>query len=360
MTPEEFTRLRSIFDAAAELDAEQRERFLADEASRNPEIVVRVRRLLGAPAEPLARVEQTIASAFIATPGSRVDRYTLLAPLGDGGMGEVWLAEQQEPIRRRVALKMIKAGMDTKQVIARFDAERQALAMLSHPAVAQVLDAGATEAGRPYFVMEYVEGAQIDRYCDRKQLDVRKRLRLFQRVCAGVQHAHDRTIIHRDLKPSNVLVTEVRGEALPKIIDFGIAKALARDASPSIDVTQLGEVVGTPDYMSPEQLARGRAAVDTRSDVYSLGVILYELLTGSRPFARSSGRDRVSTTMAGSVRADPPPPSESLRRSRTGEDIARSRQARPSELVEQLRGDLDWIVLKAVAADPQRRYRSPL
>ncbi len=214
----------------------------------------------------------------------RIGPYHLLQKVGEGGMGEVWMAEQREPFRRTVAVKVIKIGMDTRQVVARFEAERQALAVMDHPAIAKVLDAGATAQGRPYFVMEYVKGERITDYCDRRRLSTADRLRLFVRVCEGVQHAHQKGIIHRDLKPSNVLVTMQDGQPVPKIIDFGIAKATGHHLADGTVFTELGALVGTPEYMSPEQAEMGGLDVDTRNDIYSLGVLLYELLTGTLAF----------------------------------------------------------------------------
>ena len=224
-------------------------------------------------------------------PGSRpseapraIGPYRLLQVIGEGGMGEVWLAEQTAPVRRTVALKVIKRGMDTRRVIQRFQAERQALAMMDHPAIARVFDAGETPRGRPYFVMEYVRGVPITDYCDRRRLSTRERLTLFIQVCDGVQHAHQKAILHRDLKPSNILVTEQDGEPAPKIIDFGVAKATAQPLTPETMYTELGQLIGTPEYMSPEQADLTVEDVDTRTDVYSLGVVLYQLLVGALPF----------------------------------------------------------------------------
>src|SRR5579864_6481417 len=212
-----------------------------------------------------------------------IGRYHLLQRIGEGGMGEVWLAEQKEPVRRRVALKLVKAGMNTREVIARFESERQALALMDHPAIAKVLDAGSTAQGAPYFVMEYVAGVPITAYCDNHRLSTRDRLELFMRVCEGVQHAHQKAIIHRDLKPSNILVTESDGRAAPKIIDFGVAKALTHELTAETMFTRVGAVIGTPEYMSPEQANSSGEDIDTRTDVYSLGVIFYELLAGAPP-----------------------------------------------------------------------------
>src|SRR5215472_16980154 len=215
--------------------------------------------------------------------GTAIDRYRLLQKIGEGGMGEVWLAEQKEPVSRRVALKLVKTGMSTRDVIARFESERQALALMDHPAIAKVLDAGSTPLGAPYFVMEYVAGVPITTYCDNHRLSTRERLELFVHVCEGVQHAHQKAIIHRDLKPSNILVTEIDGRGAPKIIDFGVAKALTQRLTEATMITRAGALVGTPEYMSPEQALSSREDIDTRTDVYSLGVIFYELLAGVRP-----------------------------------------------------------------------------
>jgi non-specific serine/threonine protein kinase/serine/threonine-protein kinase len=229
--------------------------------------------------------------------GQRIGPYRLLQKIGEGGMGEVWMAEQTEPVRRKVALKVIKQGMDTKQVVARFEAERQALAMMDHPCIARVFDAGSTDQGRPYFVMEYVRGVPVTDYCDSHRLTTEERLDLFARICQGVQHAHQKGIIHRDLKPSNVLVTVRDERPVPKIIDFGVAKAIEQKLTERTLFTQLGQWIGTPEYMSPEQAEMSGLDVDTRTDVYSLGVMLYELMTGARPFdsreLRQAGFDEV-------------------------------------------------------------------
>ena len=227
-------------------------------------------------------VTRTVASNEAAV-GTVIGPYHLLQPIGQGGMGEVWLAEQRQPVRRRVAIKLIKAGMDTREVVARFESERQALALMDHPAIAKVFDAGSTPQGRPYFVMEYVTGIPITEYCDKHKFTPRERLDLFVRVCEGVQHAHQKAIIHRDLKPSNILVGEVDGRPLPRIIDFGVAKAISQHLSAGTMFTRAGAIVGTPGYMSPEQADSTGVDVDTRSDVYSLGVVLYELLVGVLP-----------------------------------------------------------------------------
>jgi serine/threonine protein kinase/Tfp pilus assembly protein PilF len=276
-------------------------------------------------------------------------------------MGEVWVAEQHKPIHRRVALKLIKAGMDTRQVIARFESERQALALMDHPAIAKVFDAGETTDGRPYFVMEYVQGIPIIGYCDKNRLTTQERLELFVLICEGVQHAHQKAIIHRDLKPSNILVAIQDGKAVPKIIDFGVAKATAQSLTERTMYTELGMLIGTPEYMSPEQAEMSGQNVDTRTDVYSLGAILYELLVGALPFdpkeLRRAGFDEIRRKIR---EEDPPKPSTKL--STMGEASTVQAQNRRTErpaLIRQIRGDLDWITMKALEKDRTRRYGSP-
>jgi serine/threonine protein kinase/tetratricopeptide (TPR) repeat protein len=293
--------------------------------------------------------------------GRTIGPYHLLEKIGEGGMGEVWVAEQHKPIHRRVALKLIKAGMDTKQVIARFESERQALAMMDHPAIAKVYDAGETPESRPYFVMEYVQGIPITTYCDRDRLTTQERLELFKHICEGVQHAHQKAIIHRDLKPSNILVAIQDGKAMPKIIDFGVAKATAQSLTERTMYTELGVMIGTPEYMSPEQAEMSGQNVDTRTDVYSLGAILYELLVGALPFdakeLRLAGFDEIRRRIR---EVDPPKPSTKL--STMGDasttQAANRRTERPT-LIRQIRGDLDWITMKALEKDRTRRYGSP-
>ena len=292
--------------------------------------------------------------------GAHIDRYKLLELIGEGGFGDVYLAEQTEPVRRKVALKIIKLGMDTRQVIARFEAERQALALMDHANIAKVLDAGATDAGRPYFVMDLVRGVPITEYCDANNLTAKERLKLFIEVCHAVQHAHQKGIIHRDLKPTNVLVTQREGKPAPKIIDFGVAKATQQRLTAKTLFTEHRQLVGTPEYMSPEQATFCDADVDTRSDIYSLGVLLYEILVGTTPFdaekLRSRGYDEICRVIR---ETDPPTPSRKL--SALGEsatDVCQHRQAQPAALQSILRGDLDWIVMKCLEKDRTRRYET--
>jgi eukaryotic-like serine/threonine-protein kinase len=287
--------------------------------------------------------------------------YHLVARIGEGGMGEVWLAEQLDPVRRRVALKFIKAGMDSRRVIARFESERQALALMDHPAIAKIFDGGTTPDGRPFFAMEYVPGTPLTEHCDRQRLGTQARIVLFLQLCAGVQHAHQRAILHRDLKPSNVLVALVDGVPQVKIIDFGIAKTLAQPLQPESLHTEAGTVIGTPEYMSPEQAEGSRREVDTRTDVYSLGVMLYELLSGALPFSRREVPGESHQEVLRLVReSDPRTPSDKLS-TLLGEQlatIAAAREIAPPRLIDELRGDLDAIILKAMEKERSRRYAS--
>jgi eukaryotic-like serine/threonine-protein kinase len=294
-------------------------------------------------------------------PGDRIGRYKLLQQIGEGGCGVVYMAEQEEPVRRRVALKVIKLGMDTKNVIARFEAERQALALMDHPNIAKVLDAGATETGRPYFVMELVRGIKITDYCDQHNLSTPERLGLFIKVCQAIQHAHQKGIIHRDIKPSNILITVNDGVAVPKVIDFGIAKATQGRLTDKTLFTAFEQFIGTPAYMSPEQAVMTSLDIDTRSDIYSLGVLLYELLTGETPFDATkllqSGLDEMRRTIR---EQEPARPSTRLSTMLEVEltTTARLRQTEPPRLIHLLRGDLDWIVMKALEKDRARRYET--
>jgi tetratricopeptide (TPR) repeat protein/tRNA A-37 threonylcarbamoyl transferase component Bud32 len=293
-------------------------------------------------------------------PGAQIGRYKLLEQIGEGGMGTIWMAEQREPVKRRVALKIIKLGMDTKQVIARFEAERQALAMMDHPHIAKVLDAGATETGRPYFVMEYIKGIPILAYCDQERVDTNGRLELFASVCHAIQHAHQKGIIHRDIKPSNVLVTLHDGVPVPKVIDFGIAKATNSELTSKTLFTEHRQMIGTPAYMSPEQAEMSGLDIDTRSDIYSLGVLLYELLTGTTPFDMQALLEGSFAEMMRTIR-EVEPHKPSTRISALGETAARTAQQRHvdvKKLGAALRGDLDWIVMKCLEKDRTRRYET--
>jgi eukaryotic-like serine/threonine-protein kinase len=281
-------------------------------------------------------------------------RYCLRQVIGEGGMGTVWRADQTEPVRRAVAVKLIKPGKDTRQVLGRFDAERQALALMDHPHIARVFDAGATETGRPFFVMELVDGIPINRFCDARRLSVRQRLSLFADVCRAVQHAHQKGVIHRDLKPSNVLVAEVDGRPMPKVIDFGVAKATGPPLAADGPETEFGVVIGTPEYASPEQAALGQQDVDTRADIYSLGVLLYELLTGAPPVERAAGRAGVLDVLRAAREDEPPLPSRRLAAAPPA--LAAARRSDPRRLAAGVRGDLDAIVMTCLEKDRERRY----
>jgi serine/threonine protein kinase len=303
---------------------------------------------------------QPVDPANEATSHDDFGRYRIVRPLGEGGMGTVYLAEQLEPIRRSVALKVIKLGMDTGQVLARFANERQALAIMDHPNIARIFDAGATPTGRPYFVMEYIEGLPITQYCDEKGMTIAHRLELFLAVCRAVQHAHRKGVIHRDLKPSNVLVREHEGTPVPKVIDFGIAKATDQWAMESTLLTQLGQMVGTPEYASPEQADVMTGEVDERSDVYSLGVLLYELLSGTVPYDVTRLRQAGFAEMLRIIREEDVPPLSRKLAAMGGAaaDIAARRQTDPASLRRLVDGDLTWITTKAQEKVRERRYAS--
>jgi tRNA A-37 threonylcarbamoyl transferase component Bud32 len=286
-------------------------------------------------------------------------RYKLIEAIAEGGMGTVWMAEQREPVKRKVAIKLVKAGMDSRQVLARFEAERQALALMDHPNIAKVFDGGMTDQGRPFFVMEYVKGVPLTYYCDQARLSLKERLNLFIPVCQAVQHAHQKGIIHRDLKPSNILICLYDGKPVPKVIDFGLAKAMHQSLTEQTLHTAFGMMVGTPLYMSPEQAEHNNLDVDIRTDIYSLGVILYELLTGTTPLEKQQLKEAAYNEILRLIKdVEPPKPSTRLSGSASLPNIAAQRNIDPKQLRKSLTGDLDWIVMKTLEKDRMRRYES--
>jgi hypothetical protein len=366
-----WERVKVLLHEAMQLTPEQRARFI-DEACPDdcrPEIVS----LLAADADARSsflKSRSAFASADggdaafpgILAPGDLFEsRFQLLEILGEGGMGQVWLAQQITPVRRQVALKLIRAGMYDQSVLQRFRSERQSLAMMDHPAIAKVFEAGATSQGQPYFVMEYVPGQPITKYCDQQRLTIPERLELFVQVCDGIQHAHQKAVIHRDLKPANILVVELDGKPVPRIIDFGIAKAAAARLGAEGELTLLGQFVGTPGYMSPEQVDPDARDIDTRTDVYSLGVVLYGLLTSYQPFDVKMGtRPPLDVLLRKLREEEPPAPSAKLGSDRASSIVvARARGEDPRRLVQRLRGDLDSITMKALERDRRRRYGTP-
>jgi serine/threonine protein kinase/tetratricopeptide (TPR) repeat protein len=361
-------RVDSIFLAAAEkATAAERAAYLNVACAGDPELRERVERLLAAQSK-VGRFLEGPAPALIDTLegppvterlGTLVGPYKLLEQIGEGGMGTVWMAEQTEPIRRRVAVKVVKAGMDSKQVLARFEAERQALALMDHPHIAKVLDAGTTPSGRPYFVMELVKGVPITRYCDEHRLTPQQRLELFVPVCQAVQHAHQKGVIHRDLKPSNILAAPYDGRPVVKVIDFGVAKAAGQPLTERTLVTGFGVIIGTLEYMSPEQAELNNQDIDTRSDIYALGVLLYELLTGTTPLERRGLKDTGLLEALRLIREDETPrPSARLSTIAELPAIAANRAMEPRKLSGVVRGELDWVVMKALEKDRNRRYES--
>jgi WD40 repeat protein len=370
--------IETIYDAALQLEsAEKRQAYLDLACEGNELLRAKIEEMLGAEAraeaffgdvEPLGSViasaesspEEDLTEIHVTEKvGTVIDRYKLLQKIGEGGMGVVYMAEQTRPVTRKVALKIIKLGMDTKQVVARFEAERQALAMMDHPNIAKVLDAGSTETGRPYFVMELVKGVPITEYCDKNKLSNQDRLNLFIQVCRAIQHAHQKGVIHRDIKPSNVMVTLHDGNAVPKVIDFGIAKATNQKLTEKTLFTNYSQLIGTPAYMSPEQAEMSGLDVDTRTDVYSLGVLLYELLTSRTPFCSKELRSRGYGEMQRIIaEQEPPKPSRLLNTMQQAErtSLATNRSMDIGALNKVFQGDLDWIVMKALEKDRVRRY----
>lgn len=375
------------FERLASLTIEERERELADLERSDPMAARRLRRLLegsershlldrpptpdelrqalDAPRSPVVSpsddfvIDRTIEVLRLERPGAVIGPYELEEPLGEGGMGTVWVAKQREPVRRRVALKLIKQGMDSREILARFEHERQALAVMEHPNIAKVFDAGRTPSGHPYFAMELVNGLPLTKYCDEAKLSTPERLDLFAQICSAVQHAHQKGVIHRDLKPANILVTVIDGRPVPKVIDFGVAKVLAGNSIEGATMTRFGAVVGTLEYMAPEQAGYSGNDIDTRADIYALGVILYELLSGMKPFDGQRLRQAAIDEMLRIIREEEPSkPSTRLSSSDARPTIAAARRSDPAKLARLLRGDLDWIVLKCLEKDRNRRYET--
>ena len=368
--PETADRTESLFAAAVAMAPEERGAYLGRECSGDPDLRDRVLALLRAHDRAGHLIDRPVngdpdqTAGYAPTseqqPGNVIaGRYKLLEEIGQGGMGTVWAAEQTAPVRRKIALKLIKAGMDSRSVLARFEAERQALALMDHPNIAKVLDGGLTDSGRPYFVMEYVKGVPITEYCDATRLSVEERLNLFIQVCSALQHAHQKGIIHRDLKPSNILVAPYDDKPVPKVIDFGLAKAMHQSLTEKTLYTAHETVLGTPLYMSPEQAQLNNLDVDTRADIYSLGVLLYELLTGTTPIERQRFKEAAWDEMRRMIREEePPPPSLRLSSTDTLPSLATFRQTEPAKLKKLVRGELDWIVMKALEKDRTRRYET--
>ncbi|HYA62726.1 MAG TPA: serine/threonine-protein kinase, partial [Candidatus Sulfotelmatobacter sp.] len=360
---EKWNRIKQLFDAALECELQQRSAFLHEACAGDGDLLAELESLLSAyeKADDLSGPAWPFRDATSAQERKSIGPYRLLKKLGEGGMGQVWLAEQTTPVKRQVALKLIRAGMFDSAALQRFQSECQSLAIMDHPTIAKVFDAGTTADGQPYFVMEYVPGVPITDYCDQKKLKIAERLELFVKVCEGVQHAHQKAIIHRDLKPANILVVEVDGKAVPRIIDFGLAKSVTPDVLDQAPFTLAGSFIGTPGYMSPEQADAITQDVDTRTDVYSLGAVLYVLLTGSLPFAPPPGKRQVLDEVLHQLREeDPPRPSTKTRpRSESTKTAAEARGMEPKQLARVLSGDLDWIAMRALERDRNQRYGTP-
>jgi serine/threonine protein kinase len=359
-----WPRIKAIVGEALERVPEDRETFVSEACGQDRSLRAEVESLLSAYESSLGLSESKLTTQLVdaAQISRSIGPYRLTRKLGEGGMGQVWLAEQMAPVKRRVALKLIKGGMYDSTALVRFQNERQSLALMDHPAIAKVFDAGATPDGQPYFVMEYVAGVPITDYCDEKKLKIAERIDLFIQVCDGVQHAHQKTIIHRDLKPANILVVEIDGKPLPRIIDFGLAKATVPEFLGAAQFTVIGSFLGTPGYVSPEQADPAIHDVDTRTDVYSLGAVLYVLLTGSLPFDSERWKRRPIDEALRQLREeDPPRPSTKAgRQDDATKPVAEARGTEPKQLVSMLRGDLDWIAMKALDRDRQRRYATPV
>jgi len=376
----------TLFAEALAKSPEERAIFLEQACAGQPELRAAIEALLAAHEKsenvldkPLADLAPTLdsdrerhSSKHFPEPAATADfrrdpvkgaviagRYTLQEKIGEGGMGEVWVARQTEPVKRNVALKLIKTGMDSRAVIQRFEQERQALAIMDHPNIAQVLDGGMTATGQPFFVMELVNGLPLTTFCDQAKLNPRERLELFVPICQAVQHAHHKGIVHRDLKPANILVTMIDGKPVPKVIDFGVAKATTGKLTDESMATQFGAVVGTLEYMSPEQAGFSGEDIDTRADIYSLGVILYELLTGLRPIDSQRLRKAALTEMVRIIREEEPSrPSTRLSTNESLPSAAAMRHIEPKKLMALLRGDLDWVVMKCLEKQRERRYET--
>ena len=360
---------RELFIAALQIeDPAGRVAYLDKACGDDAELPQRVESLLAAFGKAGSFLQKPAVDAAVTTdeplregPSSQIGPYKLLEQIGEGGMGVVFMAEQTRPVQRRVALKIIKAGMDTRQVVARFEAERQALAMMDHPNIARVLDVGATDTGRPYFVMELVRGVPMTEFCNQQNLSIRERLKLFVTVCQAVQHAHQKGIIHRDIKPTNVLVTLHDGRPMIKVIDFGVAKATGQKLTDKTLFTGFTQMIGTPLYMSPEQAEMTSQDIDTRSDIFSAGVLLYELLTGTTPFDSQRLKTASFDELRRIIREEEPPrPSTRLTTIAAEEasTVGTQRKSDPRHLSRLFRGELDWIVMKCLEKDRSRRYET--